>query len=72
MIVSTVFFAFLCLFLAEGRETGREYCQPSESCWPTKEELVALSDGLDGIVITPSSPQYLKATLIIDNRVSML
>ena len=68
MIVSTVFFAFLCLFLAEGRETGREYCQPSESCWPTKEELVALSDGLDGIVITPSSPQYLKATLINNRR----
>ena len=29
---------------------------------------MALSDGLDGIVITPSSPQYLKATLINNRR----
>lgn len=68
MIASVVFFSILCLFLAGGQKPGRKYCQPSESCWPTEEELVTFSDGLDGTLITPSSPQYFNATLINNRR----
>ena len=68
MIATAAFFSICCLFLADGRNATREYCQPADSCWPTKEELATLSDGLDGTLITPSSPQYLNATLINNRR----
>lgn len=63
-------FAFLLALIAcvPLTVTGRDYCKPTESCWPTEDELAKLSNSIDGDLITPSSPQYPAASLINNRR----
>ena len=44
------------------------YCEPSDSCWPTSEELKEFSYEVQGNLITQTSLQYHNASLINNRR----
>ena len=59
---------FLLVASLSGIVQAKEYCQPSDPCWPTSDELKSLTDSLKSNVITSASPQYHNASLINNRR----
>ena len=65
---AVVLFSVLFVGSASEPKDRNSYCMPNQACWPTEDELKTFSSGLDGEVITPSSPRYDDESLINNRR----